>query len=98
MVSRHTSLITLIAALILIVTMLPVAAEADDVAPKPSINFTTGATLVQETFDSADAWEQYSSPMGVEIGVEDGAYRMFTMNGGFVWGLNTQEHSDVIID
>jgi hypothetical protein len=98
MVSKHTTFIAVIAAVIVTVTMLPVAAESSEVAPKPSISFTSGATLVQETFDSVDAWEQYSSPMGVEIGVEDGAYRMFTMNGGFVWGLNTQQHSDVIID
>jgi hypothetical protein len=34
----------------------------------------------------------------VELGVEDGVYRAYTGNSGYVWGLNQLEHSDVILE
>jgi hypothetical protein len=66
-------------------------------------NFTNsgavlGTLLSVETFDRQDAWEHYSNPMGVELGVENGIYRAYTMNGGYVWGLNEVVYRDVILE
>ncbi len=54
--------------------------------------------LLAETFDVETAWESYSNPNGVELGVENGVYRAYTMNEGFAWGLNAQEHSNVVLE
>lgn len=51
-----------------------------------------------ESFDSLDAWETYSSPRGVELGVENGIYRAYAASPGYVWGLNAQEHTDVVAE
>src|SRR5262245_60907034 len=64
----------------------------------PSLGRVEGSLLLLETFDSEQAWEQYSSPRGVELGVENGVYRAYTGNSGYVWGLNQLEHSDVILE
>ena len=57
-----------------------------------------GTLLTVETFDRQDAWEHYSNPMGVELGVENGVYRAYTMNGGYIWGLNDEVYNDVILE
>src|SRR5215213_8117938 len=44
-----------------------------------------------ESFDLPEAWETYSSPRGVELGVENGIYRAYAANPGYIWGLNAQE-------
>src|SRR6266496_335468 len=53
--------------------------------------------LTLETFTHQDDWEAYSSPKGVELGVENGVYRMSSINQGYVWGLNKEQHSDVVL-
>ena len=54
--------------------------------------------LTLETFTHKDDWEVYSSPNGVDLGVEQGVYRMSSMNQGYVWGLNQQQHSNVVLE
>lgn len=53
--------------------------------------------LSLETFSHQDNWEAYSSPNGVELGVENGVYRMSSLNQGYVWGLNKDEHTNVVL-
>ncbi len=96
MITKSTLLICLMAPFIVLLAVLPVAAS--DLVMEPTVNIITGQPLLVEEFDSVNAWENYSSPSGVMIGVEDGAYRASTMNPGFVWGLNAQEHSDVVLE
>ena len=76
----------------------PVLAKADLILLLPKVGLIKAELLVVETFDRVDAWEQYSSPRGVELGVENGVYRAYTMNEGYVWGLNDQPHSDAILE
>src|SRR6185369_15432284 len=54
--------------------------------------------LALETFTHQDDWEAYSSPKGVELGVENGVYRMSSIKQGYVWGLNKEEHSDIMLE
>ncbi|MFO7321863.1 MAG: hypothetical protein DIU68_009035 [Chloroflexota bacterium] len=50
------------------------------------------------TFESGDDWEEYSSPNGVDLSIENGVYRAYTANPGYVWGLNDVEHTDVVVE
>jgi hypothetical protein len=77
-----------------------VPAQADD-------NLTlslTGNKLIQahlvtlETFTKKADWEEYSSPNGVELGIENGVYRMSSINQGYVWGLNKEQHKNVVLE
>lgn len=65
---------------------------------EPQIDIETGELLLEEPFDESDAWEQYTNPMGTEIGVADGVYKAYTSLGGFIWGLNAALHTDVVIE
>lgn len=70
------------------------------VAPVPRVQFSVGPALVRETFDNLDAWENYTdSANNVNLRVENGVYHA-TAGGGsyYIWGLNSQLHTDVIID
>lgn len=64
----------------------------------PTYGRIEGSMIQSEPFDIPDAWETYIDPMGVELGVEDGVYRAYTMNEGYVWGLNAELHTDVILE
>jgi len=56
------------------------------------------ALLSLETFTKKNDWEEYSSPKGVQLGVENGVYRMSTINQGYVWGLNKEQHDNVVLE
>lgn len=96
MFNKSFSLTGLVILAALIAGVLPAAAS--DSGLIPAVPVVVGNVMLTETFDSPDAWEQYSSPAGVELGVMQGTYRAYTMNGGFVWGLNDQIHQDVVIE
>jgi hypothetical protein len=75
----------------------PVSAAADLTLVLPRLGTIEARLLSSETFDLEEAWEQYSSPNGVELGIENGVYRAYTLNEGFVWALNEEQHSDVVL-
>ncbi len=78
--------------------IVPVRAD-DELTLKLTGNQQIRAALVAvETFTHKDDWEEYSSPKGVQLGVEHGVYRMSTINQGYVWGLNKQQHTDVVLE
>lgn len=64
-----------------VVLVVPAHSQDNTLSTISGANLATGTLLTLETFDLADAWEQYSNPMGVELGVENGVYRAYTMNG-----------------
>ncbi|MCA0456175.1 MAG: DUF1080 domain-containing protein [Chloroflexi bacterium] len=82
----------------LFAAQLPVFAEDQLTLKLPDNRVVTGTLVTMEPFNQQDAWEAYSSPKGVELGIEDGVYRMFTMNEGYVWGLNDEQHDNVIVE
>ncbi|MEZ4595294.1 MAG: hypothetical protein R3D55_29730 [Chloroflexota bacterium] len=63
----------------------------------PSQEFQPGEVMLEESFDAPGAWESYQSG-AVDFSVEDGVYRVRTGDEGYIWGLNGQEHEDVIIE
>lgn len=82
----------------LVATITPAHAQDDVLTFDIGRNRVMGTLLALETFDAANAWENYTNPMGVELGVENGVYRAYTMNGGYVWGLNSEQHTDIILE
>ncbi|HEX6387434.1 MAG TPA: hypothetical protein VF177_22430 [Anaerolineae bacterium] len=66
---------------------------------EPSGQYTLGDVSLTEGFTQVDAWEQYADPdTGTDLQVADGAYRMQTGDNGYIWGLNEQEHNDIVIE
>ncbi|MCA9916936.1 MAG: hypothetical protein KC445_03245 [Anaerolineales bacterium] len=63
----------------------------------PSQEFRPDQVILSESFSNPGAWEKYVSE-SVDFQVNDGVYRVQTDDGGYIWGLNNQEHTDVIIE
>lgn len=63
----------------------------------PSKEYEAGELLLNETFSEANAWENFVSGDS-DLQVSDGVYRVQTGDGGYIWGLNEKQHSDVVID
>lgn len=59
--------------------------------------YELGDVLLEEDFSAADSWETFGED-DVSLQVSDGAYRITTSDGGYIWGLNELEHSDVVIE
>lgn len=54
--------------------------------------------MLEEDFSRSFAWENYADPaIQVDFRVEDGVYRAQAAEGGFMWALNAQIHTDVVI-
>ncbi len=65
----------------------------------PSAKYTTGDVLLSEDFNNVKAWEYYvDETEGHYLEVADGVYRIRTGDNGYVWGLNDQNHTDVVIE
>lgn len=64
---------------------------------KPSQEYVLGDVLLTESFDEPGAWETYIGDT-VELQVTDGSYRVQTQDEGYIWGLNEQDHTDVVIE
>lgn len=83
-----------VALVVLLALTLAACREAE-----PSERVQTGAVLLDEPFDDPFAWEQYADPAeGVAVGVVDDVYRVEVAREGFIWGLNTTSHTDVVIE
>ena len=59
--------------------------------------FSINSTRV-EGFDLSNSWETFSSPSGSEFTIENGTYRAYSAAPGFVWGLNEQEHTNLVAE
>ena len=79
--------VSLLMVLVIMVLLLAACGEAE---PK----YAAGDVLLNETFSEADAWEVFVSDDS-DLQVSDGAYHIQTGPGGYIWGLNEAEHSNV---
>lgn len=79
---------------ILLIAALIVAVTACGGASR---NYVLGETLLQEEFSEANAWENFTAD-DVALQVSDGVYQAQTGPGGYTWGLNQTEHTDVVIE
>ncbi|MCP4426593.1 MAG: hypothetical protein GY803_19035 [Chloroflexi bacterium] len=65
----------------------------------PSAEYTPGEILLSEDFSNPKAWEYYiDEAAGYSLKVSDGVYRIQTDDSGYIWGLNDQTHTDVVIE
>jgi hypothetical protein len=78
----------------LIVMVLVLLTAACDSA---SSEYVLGDTLLEEDFSETVAWENFTAD-DVDLRVSDGVYRAQTGPGGYTWGLNAMEHTDVVIE
>ena len=62
-----------------------------------SHGYVLGDVLLTEDFANDEAWETLVAG-NIDLQVTDGVYRVQTGPGGYIWGLNSQEHSDVVIE
>ncbi len=66
---------------------------------QPSVRYALGEVLLEEGFSESFAWESYvNADQHVDFRVLDGVYRTRVSNTGFIWGLNSQAHGDVVIE
>jgi hypothetical protein len=63
----------------------------------PTEQYTTGALLTDESFDSADSWESWSFE-NINLRVWEGAFRITADDRGYVWAINDDFHTDVVIE
>ncbi len=75
------------------------------VVAQDEITFTTSegqvvraVSATTEPFNSLNAWENFVSPEGAELGVDRGVYRAYSETEGYVWGLNDTTHTDAVIE
>src|SRR5688572_6483134 len=54
--------------------------------------------IYTESFDHVEAWDEFIGQDGVELRVQDGTYRAYTPAEGYVWGLNTSLHENVVLE
>lgn len=77
---------------------VPITARAVEFLLLPGIGTVTVSATLVEGFDQYDVWESYNSAAGAQLGVENGIYRIFSANPGYVWGLNSQAYADTVIE
>jgi hypothetical protein len=88
----------LLLSIVVALVAYPVFANAKLSLFLPKLGLIHAELVELDTFDEQGQWEQYSDPKGVELGVENSVYRASTLNAGYVWGLNKQSHSNVVLD
>lgn len=65
----------------------------------PSSEYNLSETILTEDFSSEDAWEYYvDEDAGYSLRVNNGAYQIQTDDTGYIWGLNEQNHGDVVME
>lgn len=77
---------------VLLLMLLLAACEAE-----PTHEPVVGEAMLSQTFDSADAWEIYSSENS-DLKVVDGVYQIEINDAGYIWGQNELKTEDVIIE
>jgi hypothetical protein len=81
-----------------LVAMLAVACQNIPQAPRePTVFYTLGEELTDETFDSDDSWNTWSYE-DIDLRVWEGTFRITAGDQGYVWAINNQIHTDVVID
>ena len=72
----------------------PTAEPTDDGLP-----YILDKVLLEETFSVEGAWEDYlSEEDGIEMTVRDDHYEINSSAQGYAWGLNEENHEDVVIE
>ncbi len=67
-------------------------ADQYDVSPLPVSSSAASASV--DTFDQLNGWEEYAKD-GVQLGVDQGVYRISSTTDGFVWGLKSDDQANV---
>jgi hypothetical protein len=93
-----SALLLTVTALVLFTSVAMVSADPFTTLLVPELGLMSVTSVYEEPFDRVDAWENYASSTGVALGVEQGVYRAYAPNPGYVWGLNAETHDDVVLE
>src|SRR5262245_62100304 len=63
----------------------------------PTVRYTTGALLTDESFDNAEGWQTWSYE-GINLRFWDSTFRITADDRGYVWTINDQVHNNVVIE
>lgn len=74
----------------------PNSSALNDLLSAGSQAVTASSILLNETFDDSNAWESYQDDH-INQKVGKGVYRMSLTGKVFTWGLNSDTHTDVVI-
>lgn len=96
--STLKNLAAFIASLSLVMVALPVLAVDTLSLSIPDLGTVSVSSKVIVSFDGTDAWGHHSNSSGAQLDIENGVYREYTPNSGYVWGLNAQEQTDGVTD
>lgn len=67
-------------------------------AAKATETVALGEVLSEVDFSHSYDWEQYSNEdQHVDFRIEDGAFRAHAWDEGFIWALNSEAHTNVVI-
>lgn len=67
-------------------------------APKATETVLLGEVLSEVDFSHSYDWEQYSNEgQHVDFRIEDGVFRAHAWDHGFIWALNSEAHTNVVI-
>lgn len=66
-------------------------------APQASVAYTLGETIASYTFDDDLTWQSFGLEI-IQFGAWQGTYHAISAGGGYIWSLNYEEHSDVVME
>ncbi len=66
--------------------------------PTPSARYRYQELLLDERFDSGEAWRSYAGGADLWLGVADGAYRIDLRGKRYVWTQHEQRASNLVIE
>jgi hypothetical protein len=72
-------------------------AALSDILAEGSQEISVGDKLIDDDFSESDTWEVYEDK-DTDLRTDDDAYRMTLEGNLYTWGLNDEEHSDVVIE
>lgn len=64
---------------------------------QPTTAYQQGSLLLEDRFNAPANWQHYDAE-GVQVAVQDGGYQMHIDIGAYVWGINREPHTDVVME
>lgn len=94
--------VLLLGILLLISSLIAACGEAAEPLPEPSVGYELGEILLQTSFDDAGGFNTIGvdtlSFGALQFGPSGGEFQAIAPGGGYIWTLNNQTHSNVVME
>jgi hypothetical protein len=81
-----------------LVAMLAAACQNIPQVPRePTVSYTIGALVTDESFDDADGWQTWSYE-NINLRFWESTFRITAGDQGYVWAINNEVHTNVVIE